>query len=99
MSIYILMLAVIPCQCEVIAVTMPAVMQIDSGQNNVHKSIPEACSPFCNDAEMHSLPLYFLDKDIIITRIDGKVAKPLFIHYEFTLPDDYDRGVWRPPIA
>lgn len=106
LSIYVLLLAVIPCQCkdEVYAHQSHSEVVVefhasDNSQDGMQKSLAGLCSPFCTDATVHSFTLYTFNHSITLPRPVAITAKPQAVYREAVPQQTYARGVWRPPIA
>ena len=97
LSIYVFLLAVIPCQCKEVVYaqiqhteSVAEFHSVNNYESGMQKFDAGTCSPFCVNARVHAFTLY-------VTNDSFQLSK--FAHYEAVLLQAYTAGVWRPPIA
>ena len=106
LSIYVFLLAVIPCQCKEVVYAQiqhtESVAEFHSANNNegsMQKFNTGMCSPFCADARVHTFNLYVTNDFFQLSKFAAIATNPQIVHYEAVLLQAYTAGVWRPPIA
>ncbi len=106
LSIYVFLLAVIPCQCKEIVYaqiqhteSVAEFHSVNNYEGGMQKFKAGMCSPFCADARVHAFTLYVTNDSFQLSNFAAIVTNPQIVHYEAVLLQAYTAGVWHPPIA
>ena len=106
LSIYVFLLAVIPCQCKEVVYaqiqhteSVAEFHSVNNYESGMQKFDAGTCSPFCADARVHAFTLYVTNDSFQLSKFAAIVTNPQIVHYEAVLLQAYTAGVWRPPIA
>ena len=106
LSIYVFLLAVIPCQCKEVVYaqiqhteSVAEFHSVNNYESGMQKFDAGTCSPFCADARVHAFTLYVTNDSFQLSKFAAIVINPQIVHYEAVLLQAYTAGVWRPPIA
>lgn len=106
LSIYVFLLAVIPCQCKEVVYaqiqhteSVAEFHSVNNYEGGMQKFNAGMCSPFCTDAIVHAFSLYVTNDSFQLSKFAAIVTNPQIVHYEAVLLQAYTAGVWRPPIA
>ena len=106
LSIYVFLLAVIPCQCKEVVYaqnqhteSVAEFHSVNNYEGGMQKLNAGLCSPFCADARVHAFTLYVANDSFQLSKFAAIVTNPQIVHYEAVLLQAYTAGVWRPPIA
>ena len=103
LSIYVFLLAVIPCQCKEVVYAQiqhtESVAEFHSVNNYEGGMHSGMCSPFCADARVHAFTLYVTNDSFQLSKSAAIATNPQIVHDEAVLLQAYAAGVWRPPIA
>ena len=106
LSIYVFLLAVIPCQCKEVVYaqiqhteSVAEFHSVNNYEGGMQKLDAGTCSPFCADARVHAFTLYVTNDSFQLSKFAAIVINPQIVHYEAVLLQAYTAGVWRPPIA
>jgi len=106
LSIYVFLLAVIPCQCKEVVYaqiqhteSVAEFHSVNNYEGGMQKFDAGMCSPFCADARVHAFTLYVTNDFFQLSKFAAIATNPQIVHYEAVLLQAYTAGVWRPPIA
>ena len=106
LSIYVFLLAVIPCQCKEVVYaqiqhteSVAEFHSVNNYEGGMQKFNAGLCSPFCADARVHAFTLYVANDSFQLSKFAAIVTNPQIVYYEAVLLQAYTAGVWRPPIA
>ena len=106
LSIYVFLLAVIPCQCKEVVYaqiqhteSVAEFHSVNNYESGMQKFDAGTCSPFCVNARVHAFTLYVTNDSFQLSKFSAIVTNPQIVHYEAVLLQAYTAGVWRPPIA
>ena len=106
LSIYVFLLAVIPCQCKEVVYaqiqhteSVAEFHSVNNYESGMQKFDAGTCSPFCVNARVHAFTLYVTNDSFQLSKFAAIVTNPQIVHYEAVLLQAYTAGVWRPPIA
>lgn len=112
LSIYILVLAIFPCQCtdglvcilqeEKTEIGLVQNTYISSGASNVPNTPDkhnETCTPFCLDAGTHSLSLFNISNNHFVFDNRYLTISKYLTQYQTITLNNYICSVWRPPIV
>ena len=106
LSIYVFLLAVIPCQCKEVVYaqiqhteSVAEFHSVNNYESGMQKFDAGTCSPFCVNARVHAFTLYVTNDSFQLSKFTAIVTNPQIVHYEAVLLQAYTAGVWRPPIA
>ena len=106
LSIYVFLLAVIPCQCKEVVYaqiqhteSVAEFHSVNNYESGMQKFDAGTCSPFCVNARVHAFTLYVTNDSFQLAKFAAIVTNPQIVHYEAVLLQAYTAGVWRPPIA
>ena len=106
LSIYVFLLAVIPCQCKEVVYaqiqhteSVAEFHSVNNYESGMQKFDAGTCSPFCVNARVHAFTLYVTNDSFQLSKFAAIATNPQIVHYEAVLLQAYTAGVWRPPIA
>ena len=106
LSIYVFLLAVIPCQCKEVVYaqiqhteSVAEFHSVNNYEGGMQKFDAGTCSPFCVNARVHAFTLYVTNDFFQLSKFAAIATNPQIVHYEAVLLQAYTAGVWRPPIA
>jgi len=106
LSIYVFLLAVIPCQCKEVVYaqiqhteSVAEFHSVNNYESGMQKFDAGTCSPFCVNARVHAFTLYVTNDFFQLSKFAAIATNPQIVHYEAVLLQAYTAGVWRPPIA
>ena len=106
LSIYVFLLAVIPCQCKEVVYaqiqhteSVAEFHSVNNYESGMQKFDAGTCSPFCVNARVHAFTLYVTNDSFQLSKFAAIVTNPQIVHYEAVLLQAYTAGVWRPPYS
>ena len=106
LSIYVFLLAVIPCQCKEVVYaqiqhteSVAEFHSVNNYESGMQKFDAGTCSPFCVNARVHAFTLYVTNDSFQLSKFAAIVTNPQIVHYEAVLLQGFLAGFWRQLIA